>query len=178
MRVRGCLARCVGAWLIEREVESLRGRELRRLGIDLPRHKPHRIMRRSKQLRAIVGAMIQRRVDRRCECSGALDERQVAGLGVDLESVERAVCADDVLVEAEQVVVWSVKVDPGCVGSAGVVLVDFGEREGAVLGDGDVEGADCSGVGGYEEFGCGGSGDQRRCGEEGEVHGGASLLND
>ena len=163
MRMRGRLARSVRPRFLGREVEDLRRGEGACLGIKFPGRKPPRVVRDGEKL-AAVGAGVDGGVDGGVERGGAVHEAEDSGVGVELEGVEGAVADDDTFVDAVEVVVLGVEVDPGGVGSAPVTGFELAEVVGAVGGVGEVQGRDGAGVGGDVEFGCGGGGDQRRGG--------------
>lgn len=93
-------------------------------------------MRDGEELGAIGGG-VEVGVDGGGEGGGAVDEGEGAGEGVEFEGVEGAVEGCHAFVDAVEVVVLGVEVQPGGVGLAGVVGLELGEVVGAV-GFGEV----------------------------------------
>lgn len=168
VRVGAGLAAGDGAGAVEGEVEDLGGAEGGGGGGEAVGGEAGGVVRDDEELGA-VGGGVEIGVDGGGEGEGAVDEGEGAGLGVEFEGIEGAVQGGHAFVDAVEVVVRGVEVQPGGVGLAGVVGLELGEVVGAV-GFGEVQGGDDAGVGGDVELRRGSGGDQRRGGECGEEH--------
>jgi len=168
VRVGAGLAAGVGARVVEGEVKDLGGAEGGGEGVEAVGRQAGGVVRDGEELGAIWGG-IEVGVDGGWEGGGAVDEGEGAGEGVEFEGVEGAVERCHAFVDAVEVVVLGVEVQPRGVGLAGVVALELGEVIGAV-GFGKVQGGDDAGVGRDVELRRRGGGDQRRGGECGKEH--------
>lgn len=136
MRVGAGLTAGDGARVVEGEVEDLGGAEGGGEGVEAVSSQAGGVVRDGEELGA-VGGGVEGGVDGGGEGGGAVDEREGAGEGVEFEGVEGAVEGCHAFVDAVEVVVLGVEVQPGGVGLAGVVGLELGEVIGAV-GFGEV----------------------------------------
>lgn len=111
MRMRNHLSISMWTRLGHCEIQGLEKREGAGVRVNLVSRKRRGIMRNSQELRAIR-AGIKDRVDWSSKCRHPLDKFKGAGAFVHFVGIDRSVGDYDSLIEAEQVLVFSIKVKP------------------------------------------------------------------